>query len=545
MTVTVHDWLRRAREATDRAEADRCLDAAEALAGDCGDVRAVLATLVNLQPIPHNRLAAACARALELAPADREVWGFRQVAEICARHLSDDKARAALLAGEASFGADPKTPGYVWVLLGEGWLVALKDNKGLRRCLEAGERSARARGDADGLVAIAVSWGKRLDRERGLAFMRKAEAMARNGTAQPWTLANAWVALDEPRAARRVLLQALRRAASPADAIHVAHAFASHGKADGVRAGLRRARALSRTGEDWLNVAEVAFDTNAGEAEIRTALERAAALAGDDDARARVSAAYEDWLGDAEAAARLGPRGVRPEALGALGTRERPLEGWEGSASALLDWLRARIPRETLITIARADYGSDEAKHLAALTHIQRTGIVPRRLAWEPHEVLALTRWSSGERVDHLARAFACTLLCLAPGDLDELVATGPILAESCLSLGAEARDLGTALFVWLAEAGPERERAVAMLLALLLRLSADADDPRLPALSRVLIEEHDAAELGRDIAGSMMARLWGELLAATARPRADRGWVADLLRGLGRRAAPARRDGP
>lgn len=528
MTMTVHDWLRRAREATDPAEIDRCLDVAEPLAHHTYEARDLLATIAGLQPVRRDRLSAACARTLELAAAERDVWGFRDVAEVHARHLSGDEARAALVAAEALFGAGPQTPGYVWVLLGEGWLAALQDREGVRRCLQAGEAAARARGDADGLASIAVAWGKHLDRARAVAMMRRAEAVARNESAQPWSLANAWSALGGARAARRLLLQALRRAASPAHALHVARAFASHDQADGVRAGLRRARSLARTTGDWLAIAEVAFDTNAGEAVIRPALERAAALASDDDDRARVSAAFEDWLGDVEAAARLGSRGVPPEALG---SRERPLHGWEGSASALLDWLRARLSRETLVTIARADYGSDEAKHLAALTHIQRTGTVPRRLAWEPHEVLALTRWSSGERVDHLARAFACTVLCISPGEMDELVATGPILAESCLALGPEPRDLGAALFVWLAEAGPEQERAVALLLALLLRLCADPDDPRLPALCRVILDEHDATELGRAMTESMSAALWRELLA----PHADRGWVSELVRGLGK----------
>jgi hypothetical protein len=533
MALTIHDWLRRAQEATDPAEADRCLDAAAALAEDCFAHRALLGGLSLVMPLRLDRLAAACARALPLATAERDVWGFRDVAEAHARHLRREDARAALEAGEAAFGAARTTPGYVWVLLGEGWLSALQDRAGLRRCLQSGEASARARSNADDLCAIAVARGKHLDRARGVVLMRKAEALARNGTASPWTLANGWHALDEPRAARRLLLRACRQAGSPADALHVARAFASHGKADGVRTALQRARALAKTGEDWLAVAEVAVDTGAGEDAVRGALSRAAALAGDADLRARVATGYEDWLGDAEAAAAVGPRGVPPEALG---SRERPLPGWEGSAAGLLDWLRARLPAESLRRIARADYGSDEAKHLAALGHIQRTGVVPRCLAWEPHEVLALTRWSSGEGVDHLARAFSCTLLCLARGDMDELVSTGPILAESCLALGPEARDLGAALFVWLAEAGPELERPVALLLVLLLRLRAEPGDPRLPGLARAIGAEGDVAALGESLEGSMSAALWRELIEASPAPPPTAGeGVGEVLRGLRR----------
>jgi hypothetical protein len=514
MAPTLQDWLRRAQETADPAEADRCLDAATALAERCYELRAVLAAIAALTPLRLDRLAAACAQTVELAIEEREVWGFRDVSKLRALHLRREDARAALLSGEATLGADPQTPGYVWVLLGEGWLDALQDRAGLRRCLQQGEASARARSHADDLCAIAVAWGKHLDRERGVGLLRKAEALARDGTTQPWTLANAWHALDEPALARRLLLRALRRAASPADALHVARAFASHGRADGVRAGLRRAQALARTGGDWLEIAEVAFDTSAGERTIRLALARAADLAvGDDDLKARVSVGYEDWLGDAEAAAAVGPRGVSPEALG---VRERPLAGWEGSASGLLDWLRARIPAETLREIARADYGYGEAKHLAALTHIQRTGIVPRTLAWEPHEVLALTRWSRGEGVD-------------------ELVTNGPILAQSCLALGPEARDLATALFVWLAEAGRGQERPCALLLVWLLRLQAEPDDPRLPVLGQAIAAQHDLAELAESIAGAMSAGLWGELIRRIAAPHREREWVREVLRGLGR----------
>jgi hypothetical protein len=126
-----------------------------------------------------------------------------------------------------------------------------------------------------------------------------------------------------------------------------------------------------------------------------------------------VARAFKVLLDDDAAAARIGPRGVRPDALR---TRVQALEGWESSASALFDDLRARATDETLEAIAAADYGMDFEKHLTALRDICGSGLVPRELAWEPHEVLALTRWSTGEHVDHVSRALACVLLCLSPG---------------------------------------------------------------------------------------------------------------------------------
>ena len=94
---------------------------------------------------------------------------------------------------------------------------------------------------------------------------------------------------------------------------------------------------------------------------------------------------------------------------------------------------------------------SDGYKNLAALDEMVRTGLVPRapEWFWEPHEQVALTRWESGERTDHVARALSASLLCLSPWDMDELVVNGPILAESCIALGDEAKRLAERFFVW------------------------------------------------------------------------------------------------
>src|SRR5262249_41371336 len=149
---------------------------------------------------------------------------------------------------------------------------------------------------------------------------------------------------------------------------------------------------LARSAAEHLEIAEAAFDAGLGPDAVRAALERAEALAQGAE-RALVSSAYRQWLGDEEAARRLGPRGARPEEAG------------------LFDWLRARAGASALAHIAQADYGHGAAKHLAALQDICASGLVPRPLAWQPHEVLALTRWTRGADVDHLERALACTLL--------------------------------------------------------------------------------------------------------------------------------------
>jgi hypothetical protein len=82
-----------------------------------------------------------------------------------------------------------------------------------------------------------------------------------------------------------------------------------------------------------------------------------------------------------------------------------------------------------LAEIAAADYGNDQAEHLAALQAIHSTTIVPSPLPWEPAEVLNLMRWSEpndpawapsgrGER-GYIMRAYCCAVLLRAACDAD------------------------------------------------------------------------------------------------------------------------------
>lgn len=562
MKRNISDWLTHAAAATEPAEAARCLEEAISLAEACYEWRALLRGVATIPLVSRERVSDLATRTLELAKAEREVWGFRDVATLRATRLDDPTgARAALEAGAAALreprpdglgalaaldGDAASARGYEWVLLGQGFADTLSDTDAQRRCLEAGRDKARARRNADDLCDIAREWAKCIDRDAGVALLLEAEAMASDGSARPWTLANAWHSLGDSEAVHRVLDAALRSATSTDAALHVAQAWASHREVDEVGRAHARAEDLASTAREWLAIAELAFDVGLGEAALRRAVERAEALPGEVDVRARVASAYSQWLRDDEAAARVGPRGVRPEAHR---ERARTLPGWgEGawgaSASDLFDWLRARAGPETLMSIANADYGMDAEKHLAALTDMCGTGLVPRRLGWEPHEVLALTRWSTGETADHLARALCCTLLCLAPSDFDELVTNGPILAESCLALGAEATHRAELFFAWLAE--PEagdagdagREQPIALLLLLLLRTASTPGDPRLGALAERLVDHptHDLGEVAEWMAESMRADLWSDLVDRILVPvSANHPPTARVLEGLGR----------
>lgn len=549
---TVADWLNRAAEATDPGEIEAHIDAAYALATSCHDLRSVLRCASARPELSPPRVAEIADRTLRAAVKERAIWGFRDVATVRADRLGDEAgARAALDAGavalrrgatetdetdDALDGWVGPTRGYEWVLLGDGYVETLHDPEGQRACLVAGRDLARATPDAEDLCNVATAWAA-LDEGAAVRLLHEAEAVRGDGAASPWSLANAWHALGEPDAARRVLDTAREEAQTTARALHVARAWACHESPDDARAAVDRARELAAGATDWLDIAEDAFDAALGEHLVREAVEQAEAAAGaDEELRARVARAYQQLLSDPAASARVGPRGERPEALRATAT---PLDGWHASASGLFDWLRERMTLEALTVIARADYGHDAARHLAALQDICETGLVPRTLAWEPHEVLALTRWSTGERVDHLARAFCCVLLCLSPSDMDELVTNGPILAESCLALGPEATDLAGKLFAWLAQTADDDdpERPIALVLLWLMAAASAPDDPRLEALAgRVRASDRSPHALPADLRESMGAPSWDALLELVALPlRATHPSAARLLTALAR----------
>lgn len=514
MRRTVDDWLAEAARSTDSAAIDHALARAGELAGVCYELRSVLKAAITLGA--WGRVGELADRTLALAGPEREVWGFRDVAAARADHLDDRAgALAALLACEQLY-RDSHTLGYEWVLLAQGFVDTLDDHAGLRRCLDAGLALARERRNADDLCAIASAWTKQIDRESGVALLVEAEALSTNGSASPWTLSNAWNALDDAVAVRRVLDGALDVATSTQAALHVHKAWASHGQIAEALAALDRAEALAATAADWLATGEAAFDAQLGAARIRRAVAHAEPLATDDLDRGRIASGYHVWLQDDEMADRVGPRGLAP---GALHSVSVSLEGWGTSASALFDWLRSRLPDATLIRIANSDYHMDAPKHLGALRDIVRTGLLPRELGWEPHEVLALSRWATGESVDHLERAFCCIVLCLAPQGGDELETNGVILAESCLALGVEASDRAEQLFAWCATSSDEPESTIALLLLLLVRASTTPDDPRLEALAATLLRRDDppVALLAPSVLVSMRGEIWRDLAAAVA----------------------------
>ena len=542
MRRTLHDWLTHARAATSATEVDHALHEAAEQAASCSDWRTILGALAEHHLAERERLAGAANRALEAAVTETAVWGFNDVARVRAKLLGDEAgARAAMQAGMQRFTERPVAP-YEWALLARGFAEALDDAAGIQRCLDAGRDLARAQRSVDGLCSVAMAAAKLADRGAAITLAAEAEALAAGAVQPAWTIANTWRALGDLAAAARVLAAARARAATAKEALHVAQACASHGDEGGVGRALASAEGLARTAAEWLEVAELSFDVH-HEPTLRRALDRAAALASDDAQRGQIAAGYHRWLHDDDAANRLGPRGVRPEALRKPARR---LDGWQSSASGLLDWLRPRMTREHLEGIADADYGSGAEKNLAALLDICATGLVPRSLDWHPREVLELTRWGSGEQVNHLVRAFCCTLLYLSTHD-DVHECTAPILVESSVALGPEARALAEQLFVWRCETNcPDDEddedegaEPAALLLLVILAAAADSDDPRLEALVAMLVEHPwgTSRHLIDLMEGSIRAELWADLRTHILVPaRAGHPAIETLLGWLGPR---------
>jgi len=545
MQRTVGDWLENARTATDQADQDRCLDVAAAQATSSFELRSVLRTLVLLEHPDPTRLSTIANRLVAEAITQGEIWGFRDVATARSVQLADPiGARAALEAGFATF-AGRTTPGYVWGLLADGFVETLSDLEGARHCLAAGVDAARMAGDVDGLCSMATTMAGiagMADRKVAADLVAEAEAALGGAVQGAWTVATAWSAVGEQDAAARLLTVAIARCAGTSDAVYVARALHHHAGVAAVGRAIDRGRDLAVNAIDWIAIAEAAFDLQGDEPAVRAALNRAAELAPDALTRSRVAGALRQWLGDAAAAAQVGSAGVRPDALRLDRGR---LAGWELSANRLFDWLRDRVSPEILDRIAGADYGDDHDKHLAALLDIWTTGLLPLELGWHPGEVLRLGRWAAGERVDHLERAWCCTILWFLPGS-HEQEDTAPGLIASCLALGGQAPALAEQMFAWhcssdqAGEVDPEEEdegaNPVALVSLLLLRAAADPGDPRVGQLHRMLVDHPWCGpSILIDMIATSITGLWAGLIDDILVPaRAEHPAVDQVLRYLG-----------
>ncbi len=545
---SIDDWLKAAQQATTDQACGACLESAQALVTSCFEWRQVLsgATLTARCTTEHVRIIAE--KTLLAATADRAVWGFRDVAAIAKSRLGElTFARQALEAGVKAF-SEPRTQygqpvtvrGYEWVLLAEGFGHTLDDQESLLSCLALGIEAARKLGNADDLVRLAESFAKWGSLERAAALMREAEALSLNGTANPWTVSNGWRTIGSVDDAHRLLQSELNQSTTSGQALQIAHAYGSHHETAFADAAWSESAKLAKTAKDWLALVDCAGEAKLSETRIREAIGNAERLAVDDLNKGRVALANSVWLKDEALAQRLGFQGVRPSQLK---TRQRQLTGFEPSADALFDFFRSRLSAKQQREIAESDYHTDVEKHLAAIEVICLTGRVPLVLDWEPHEVLALTRWSSGDSTDHVARGFSALMLALVPGGLDEWVTNGPILFESCLALGPECVSEARRFFAWMYEVADHddvNDQLIALLIVGLAELEAGQGADREESLARLLkaFGQGQLIDLVAYMADSMACELWRHLLSTAISKHEHRGlsrldWLVDLRAGF------------
>jgi hypothetical protein len=416
------------------------------------------------EALPRERAGDALARALALAGSDVRV--YRNVARIERTRFEDVAAATrALAAGAEALLAHHATT-RDWCALADAWRAA-GDRDAALHYLEHARASAETVADWCAVGQLA-----------------RAEALART-VGERALVVQAWDGAQDLERVLANLAAAVPAIATVEDAVILA-GLLGHYDQDATPA-FAAGGALARTPRDFIALARIAQS----DGDCQRWLERGAAE-GDDATR-----------GLAEHLARArGFRGGTDEPVPALVLphdmlpRSARTLGWPHVPAALLDRLRAALPPATLDAIAAADYGQDHAEHLAALDEIQRTGGVRHPLPWFPLEVLQLVRWSEGDAVDHLARAFACTVLCIDDaGPLrwhDGNESTIAVLLHSAIALGTEAVDDVIGLLAAMANAYRDDElRAFAELALVLAAVWRDATDPRIaPLVTRLISDE-------------------------------------------------------
>jgi hypothetical protein len=447
-----------------------------------------------------------------------------------AREASGRGAAAGGLASAHAAIADRKRRRVVGDLceLAGLYVELLQDSEQARSCLDEALDLADNVGD---LVTLAGAHaeqpgGKRIagglvDRALELARTSRAGVGSELDVHGFWSIAGLQrYTLSDPARAKATLTTGLELCDSVDEVLIIVRAWhAVFSMGEGFRRALDAARGLATDSGHWVAIAEAGFDLAHSDGArclrqersmIQDALERGLAVASTDAERAAVATGFRALLDDAERADGITPSGLLAgEIVQPLWT----LEGWGADPARLLGLLRPRVNRPMLRTLAQADYGSDEPRHLSALVAIWESGRVPFPLPWHPREVLELVRWDEGDDTDHVRRAFACAVLCIDAAGPEYSDGTGETLVtllESCLALGREFVESFAELVVALVEGQEDYdERVLFGLFALLLAQAwLDPSDPRLPGLAvrlEALESEHAADGYARPEEGWLL----------------------------------------
>ena len=544
MLPTVTDLLRRAADQPERRES--AIEEAFGVASRDGRWGELLSGLRALGLASPERLRRVMPAALEEACREGAPWGFREIAAAQAQDLADlEAAEHTLNRAEAEMEARSSSLGLC--LIAEERADSLADVEGVRRCLERALIVAKATDDQAHVATVLATLLGETERARALV-----RALTTTDAHPTWSKGNALRSLGCPEEANSLLMEARQRLETNPDLwkdpCHEALTLASTARSwedeGGFRRGLELAETLAGTPEQLLDIAETVLNTEQRFPVAARAIEEAERRAStgrlgqprpiSEELRVRLATLYA-LVGKAEDAARLAPAGLRPEQLG---TPLRTLPGLHADAAGLLDHLRARLNASTLAHIAGADYGSEAPLHLAHLRRITETGRLPPTLRWNPGEVLRLCRWSSGERVNHVERAFCATVILLC-SDQDSPGNDAPILVESALQLGPPCPALALGLLVWRYNTEPDHkadEQICALWGLALLIASRDPSDPALHTLADRLdqLAEPEAwgeeGTLERALRYTQKHQLWKHLIGEILEPEQARPAVRRIL---------------
>ena len=212
---------------------------------------------------------------------------------------------------------------------------------------------------------------------------------------------------------------------------------------------------------------------------------------------------------------------------------------------ALLRAISDQLDDRDLIEIARADWGEDARAHLKELLRIARQGHVPRPMAWEPREVLELTRWTEPDPAwgrdrlvqVHWQRAFACTALLRAFGEPENHKdfcghnQTAIQLIASLRFLGGGLDAEAAAFFAWLIPRLPEDENeehpfyGLGLLWFALAPSVGSSDEVLLALMDWIMLGEDAVAGRYRESYGASPTGPW--LLALTYHNLRHEVWKA------------------
>lgn len=416
-----------------------------------------------------------------LRAAGDRMWVARSAARLLATHVGD------LAAAHAVIDALEPLTCIEWRLVAAAY-GELGDRTAAAACLERAAANARTPQD---LCTVALGY-RDLGYEDEARLLVDGAAQVANHAIDAWLVASCYRDVFADAARGRALLDAgLRDAVAVGELLGFARAFAAHdAEPADLAAIVERAATRASTVHDWLEVARARHLLLLDPPAALLAIESAARLATspqDERAIAVARGHVQLALLDDER-----PK-LSPSKLLASGVRSF---AWDRDPNRLLAWLRARIPRTSLDTLARPGvflFNDD----LVALLELQKTGELPHPLPAQLEAVRAYARRTTD--IDHQLRAFACTLVviddaaaAIPEGTDTELAA----LVESCLALGPDAVAAAAQLFAALADAYEATQSTTAMgYLVLVAELGLalcaawlDPTDPRVaPLLARIV----------------------------------------------------------